>query len=85
MMTIVDLLNQLSARTASAALTDAEAVALSDGLAELTAAIMRRPVLTPADLLDKIAVIRTCVARQWDALLPAYLEQVEADLRKLSG
>ena len=85
MMTIVDLLNQLSARTASGAISDAEAVALSDGLAELTDAIMRRPVVTPGDLLCKIAVIRTCVARQWDALLPAYLEQVEADLRKLSG
>ena len=84
MKSILDLLNQLSART-DGVISDAEAVALSDGLAELTDAIMRRPVVKPADLLDKIAVIRTCVAREWSAMLPAYLDQVEADLRKLSG
>jgi len=85
MRTILDLLNQLSARTESGTISDAEAVALSDGLAELTDAIMRRSVSRPADLLDKIAVIKTCVAREWDAVLPIYLDQIKRDLLNLSA
>ena len=84
-MTIIELLNQIAAQTASGTISDAEAVALSDGLAELTDAIMRKPVSCPADLLDKIAVLKTCIAREWDAMLPTYLDQVEADVRKLGN
>lgn len=79
MKSILDLLNQLSART-DGAISDAEAVALSDGLAELTDAIMRKPVSRPADLLDKIAVIKTCVGRRWDVMLPEYLICLEQDV-----
>lgn len=85
MMTILDVLNQLSARTESGGISDADAVALSDGLAELTDAIMRKPVTRLTDLLDKIAVIKTCVARDWDAVLPGYLDRIEADVRQLEG
>lgn len=80
MNSILDLLNQLSARTECGGISDADAVALSDGLAELTDAIMRRPVVSAADLLDKIGVIKTCVERGWDGLIPSYLTRLERDV-----
>ena len=77
------LLNELASRLDDPSLTDEEVDAVNEALAAVADAVIARPVEKPRDLLDKIAALRLAVTREWEAVLPNYIDRIKADAELL--